>query len=265
MRSFLFHGARRSVHLLAGLEEASHAAVAQRAGLHVHVDSPSSLGGPRATRLHATRAPLRRGALVRSCASTHVRPLRVAMRRYAQLARAASARLEACAESALPPLLRTLTGDPLCAVLKLIDDADLSCARLVCRAFRDHSSPALKKCRRIPGFVLELLWMLRLAASVGCVSVLGELVDNQQCVLTVDACDAAAREGHLDALTWLHSRGCPWHVNTSLWAAVRGHLEVLRYAHEHGCPMDVDECVEFVGAYGHFAVVEYLQAAQLTA
>mmetsp|Transcript_38717 Transcript_38717/g.95732 ORF Transcript_38717/g.95732 Transcript_38717/m.95732 type:complete len:83 (+) Transcript_38717:134-382(+) len=51
------------------------------------------------------------------------------------------------AESALPLLLCTLAGDLLGAILKLLDDADLPCARLVCRAFRDHSSPALKKCR----------------------------------------------------------------------------------------------------------------------
>jgi hypothetical protein len=36
--------------------------------------------------------------------------------------RGASARFEARAESALPPLLRALAGDPLSAVLKLLDD-----------------------------------------------------------------------------------------------------------------------------------------------
>jgi hypothetical protein len=46
----------------------------------------------------------------------------------------------------LPPLLRALTGDPLRAVANLLPDAALTCFRLVCRAFRDHSSPALKKC-----------------------------------------------------------------------------------------------------------------------
>jgi hypothetical protein len=34
---------------------------------------------------------------------------------------------------------------------------------------------------RMPGFVLDLPSMFRLAASVGCVCVLEELVDNRQC------------------------------------------------------------------------------------
>jgi hypothetical protein len=43
-------------------------------------------------------------------------------------------------------LLRALGGDLLRHVVKFFDDADLPCLRLVCRAFRDHSSPAQKKC-----------------------------------------------------------------------------------------------------------------------
>jgi hypothetical protein len=133
--------------------------------------------------------------------------------------RRASARLEARAESALPPLLRALAGDPLSAVLKLLGDADLPCARLVCKAFRDHSSPAQKMlrqdflrtralavfaCERMPGFLVgegaHGRSMLTIAASVGCAGVLAELVDNRQCELTKSACDAAAGAGHLDAL-----------------------------------------------------------------
>jgi hypothetical protein len=71
--------------------------------------------------------------------------------------------------------------------------------------------------------------MLSFAGSVGCVGVLEELVDSQQCELTVSACLAAAAEGHLDALVWLHSRGCPWDVSLCHEAAFGGHLEVLRY------------------------------------
>jgi hypothetical protein len=183
----------------------------------------------------------------------------------------ASARLLARAESALPPLLRALTGDPLFAVLKLLGDADLPCARLVCRAFRDHSSPALKKCRgdflrtralvvfawaRMPGFVTALPRMLTLAASVGCVGVLEELVDIRQCALAADACEAAAKGGHLDALAWLHSRGCPWDSYTCYHAAAGGHLEVLRYAHEHGCPWDSYTCYSAAEG-GYLEVLRY--------
>jgi hypothetical protein len=183
----------------------------------------------------------------------------------------ASARLVADAESALPPLLRALTGDPLRTVAKLLRDAALTCFRLVCRAFRDHSSPALKKCRgdflrtralvvfawaRMPGFVAALPSMLSLAASVGCVGVLVELVDIRQCALAAAACEAAAKGGHLDALVWLHSRGCPWDVYTCYLAAVGGHLEVLRYAHEHGCPWGGYTC-HLAALGGHLEVLRY--------
>jgi hypothetical protein len=180
------------------------------------------------------------------------------------------ARLEA--ESALAPLLRFLDGDPLRAVAKLLPDANLTPFRLVCTAFRDHSSKPEKKCRVdflrtralvvfawecMPGFVAAAWRMLRLAASVGCVGVLEELIDNRQCELTARACTAAAQEGHLGALTWLKSRGCPWSSATCSYAARGGHLEVLQYAHKHGCPWDSDTCV-FASLGGQLEVLRYL-------
>jgi hypothetical protein len=177
----------------------------------------------------------------------------------------------AAAESALPPLLRALGGDLLRAVAEHLDDADLPCLRLTCKAFRDHSSPAQKKCRtdylrtralavfacaRMPGFVVDLPTMLYLAARVGCVAVLAELVVNRQCALTAGECAAAAGKGHLDALAWLHSRGCPWNIRTCNSAAVEGHLEVLRYAHEHGCPWDSSTCY-LAARGGHLEVLRY--------
>jgi hypothetical protein len=149
-------------------------------------------------RLARFRKRRRRSALMAEGGPSSKRPAR------------ASARLVAAAESALPPLLRALTGDPLRAVAKLLPDAALTCFRLVCRAFRDHSSPAPKKCRgdflrtralvvfawlRMPGFVTALPYMLRFAAYVGCVGVLEELVDIRQCALAADACAAAAEGG----------------------------------------------------------------------
>jgi hypothetical protein len=190
--------------------------------------------------------------------------------------RRASARLVARADAALPPLLRALAGDPLSAMLKLVDDADLPCARLVCKAFRDHSSPAQEMlredflrtralavfaCERMPGFVIDEnadgRSMLSLAASVRCAGVLAELVDNRQCELTAAACEAAAGAGHLDALAWLRSRGCAWDVSTGHYAAVGGHVEVLRYLHGHGCEWDVDTCYS-AAAGGHLEVLQYL-------
>jgi len=183
--------------------------------------------------------------------------------------RRASTRLLARAESALPPMLRALGGDLLHAIFKVLDDADLPCVRLACKAFRDHSSPAQEKCRvaflrthalvvfafeRMPGFVPEATppgaesdddddseddeptALLSLAASIGVVGVLAELVDNRQCKLTTDACTTAAGRGNLDALVWLRIRGCPWDSESYHCAADAGHVEVLRYVHEHSCP-----------------------------
>jgi hypothetical protein len=177
----------------------------------------------------------------------------------------------AAAESALPPLICALGGDLLRAVAAHVDDADLPCLRLVCKAFRDHSSPAQKKCRRdflrtralvvfawarMPGFVTDLPSMLRLAALVGCVGVLEELVDNRQCALTAGESYAAAGKGNLDALVWLRSRGCLWDISTCTLVARGGHLEVLRYAHEHGCPWSTATCY-WAAAGGHLEVLRY--------
>jgi hypothetical protein len=189
-------------------------------------------------------------------------------------------------ELALAPLLRFLAGDPLRAVAKLLPGADLTPFRLVCTAFRDHSSKPEKKCRgdflrtrpltvfaweRMPGFVDASCWhalarTLLLAASIGCVGVLEELVDKRQCVLTIFTCAKAAGKGHLGALAWLHTRGagrsrgrsrvCPWDANTCSYTAMGGHLEVLRYAHEHGCPWDRDTCWQAADK-GYLEVLRY--------
>jgi hypothetical protein len=185
--------------------------------------------------------------------------------------RRASVRLEGAAEAALPPLLRALAGDPLRAILKLLGGADLTCARLACRDFRDHSSPAEEMLRadflrtralavfaweRMAGFVLDLPSMLRLAASVGCVGALEELVVNRQCELAAGACEAAAWKGQLGALTWLHSRGCPWNTRAGNSAARGGHLEALRYAYEHGCPWGSETCMQ-AALGGNLEVLRY--------
>jgi hypothetical protein len=108
----------------------------------------------------------------------------------------------------------------------------------------------------MPGFLATLPRMLLLTASVGCVDVLAELVDNRQSALTAGACEAAAGKGHLDAMGWLRSRGCPWDLNTGRMAARGGHLEVLRYAHEHGCEWDSSTCYQ-AAVGGHLEVLQY--------
>ncbi|KAJ1618639.1 hypothetical protein T492DRAFT_916680 [Pavlovales sp. CCMP2436] len=169
------------------------------------------------------------------------------------------------------PLLRTLPSDLLGAVLKLLDEADLPCARFACRAFRDHSSPAQKMkdflrtralavfaCERMAGFIIDedvQGWsMLTIAASVGCVGVLAELVDNRQCGYIAEACAAAV--GHVEVLRYAHEHGCPWESGTCDMAAEGENLEVLRDAHEHGCKWDSDLC-KYAAEEGHLEVLRY--------
>ena len=82
--------------------------------------------------------------------------------------------------------------------------------------------------------------MLALAATVGCVDVLAELMDVRGCARSPDPdgqmCCAAASHGHLEVLRYAHEHGCPWDTDTCTCAAQGGHLEMLRYAREHGCP-----------------------------
>ncbi|KAJ1618104.1 hypothetical protein T492DRAFT_892611 [Pavlovales sp. CCMP2436] len=153
----------------------------------------------------------------------------------------AIARLEAAAGAALPPGLRALAVNPLRVILKLLIGVDLTCARLAYRDFRNHSSPAQEAMRR---------------SDFLCTRALVELVDHRQCALAADACMAAAKNGQLDALIWLRSRGSPWDSNTSWCAAAGGHLEVLQYAHEHDCPWDSVTC-EVAAHGGHLEVLRY--------
>lgn len=53
-------------------------------------------------------------------------------------------------------------------------------------------------------------------------------------------CAYAAGRGHLEALKWLHVKGCKWEVdffeaNACVRAALENRLECLEFAHEHGC------------------------------
>lgn len=53
-------------------------------------------------------------------------------------------------------------------------------------------------------------------------------------LLDVEGCDRAAGGGHLAALAWLRSIGCPWGVFTGIAAASGGHAQILRWLHAHG-------------------------------
>jgi hypothetical protein len=177
-------------------------------------------------------------------------------------------------DNLLSPLLCVLGADELRTIAKRLPDSDLTCFRLVCKTFRDHSAKPAEKCREsflrtralaafawksMPGFVVAAPYrrrMLCLAAAVGCEGVLEELVDRRQCELSAGACVAAAREGNLCALGWLHSRGCAWDGRTSAVAALGGHLAVLRFAHAHGCHWYRGTCSEAARG-GHLQVLRY--------
>jgi hypothetical protein len=167
---------------------------------------------------------------------------------------------------------------------------------------RDHSEPASPisrvtflrtralaayACDELHGLMLaEKMRMLALAATVGCVTVLEELVDMRGCIgpdLLQQVCGAAASHGQMEALVWLRERGfscgtavcsraasagrlealqylrehgCPWDGFSCSAAALGGHLEVLRYAHEHGCPWDEETC-SAAAQQGHLEVLRY--------
>jgi len=176
-----------------------------------------------------------------------------------------------------PLLFVLLVGDLLRAIARLLPDEDRLCARLACSTLRDHAAPlaasshrvaflrtrslAAYACDSLPGFMLaDALRMLALAASVGCVGVLAELMDARGGSGQPDpsgrVCRAAASRGQLEALSWLHARGCPWNEDTCSFAAAGGFLEVVRYAHEHGCPWDNNTChIAAIG--GHLDVLRY--------
>jgi hypothetical protein len=148
--------------------------------------------------------------------------------------------------------------------------------RLACGTMRDHAEPADAPIRRVgflrtralavyawaalPGFVLEdTMRMLALAATAGCVDVLAELMDARGCAgpdPSGRVCEAAASHGQLEALCWLHARGCPWNASVCSSAASAGHLEVLRYLREHGCPWNKYTCARAARG-GHLEGLRY--------
>jgi len=55
-------------------------------------------------------------------------------------------------------------------------------------------------------------------------------------------CDAIAKNGCLDCLTYAHRMGYPWNKQTCIIAATNGHLNILTYIHKNGCPLDHSTC-----------------------
>ena len=70
-------------------------------------------------------------------------------------------------------------------------------------------------------------------------------------------CSAAARNGHLPALQYLHENRCPWDSWTCSVAAEKGHLPALQYLHENGCPWDIHAC-SYAAVSGQLLALQYL-------
>jgi hypothetical protein len=56
------------------------------------------------------------------------------------------------------------------------------------------------------------------------------------CPLNEEAIWAAAKNGHLECLKYLHKIGCPWNERAIRGAANNGQLECLKYLHVNGYP-----------------------------
>jgi hypothetical protein len=75
-------------------------------------------------------------------------------------------------------------------------------------------------------------------------------------------CSAAARNGHLTVLQWLHEHGCPWEADSICRrAAESGSVEVLQYLKQQGCNLDEDVW-RVVAMEGRTQVCQYLHTEQ---
>ncbi len=68
---------------------------------------------------------------------------------------------------------------------------------------------------------------------------------------------AAAKNGRLDCLKFLHEIKCNWEFSVIIEAAQYGHLDCLKYAVENGCPMCSTACHSAIES-GHIECLKYL-------
>ena len=76
---------------------------------------------------------------------------------------------------------------------------------------------------------------------------------------TRHAINLAARNGHLEVVTWLHQNrkeGCTtWAMD---FAAANGHLEVLKWLYQNRKEGCTEDAMEFAKENGHFEIVKWL-------
>jgi uncharacterized protein YciI len=93
--------------------------------------------------------------------------------------------------------------------------------------------------------------VLDVAVGAGNLTMVKLLVD-RGCRMSKYTCAVAARNGHLEILTWLHEQGCPWDSDTFVSAVhfgtKSGNWDVLKWLCQRKCPVDVYDYRSFSAA-----------------
>jgi hypothetical protein len=76
------------------------------------------------------------------------------------------------------------------------------------------------------------------------------------CAWDAETCNWAAFNGLLDILMWVREQGCPWDEAACSWAAEGGHLHILQWAHKNGCPWNELTCLKAAWK-GHLHILQW--------
>ena len=74
---------------------------------------------------------------------------------------------------------------------------------------------------------------------------------------TIEACDHAASNGHLNCLQYLVEHGCDCGMNVALAAARNGHLDCLQYVAEFGASYKNTGVAYFAAMNGHLSCLQF--------
>ena len=87
------------------------------------------------------------------------------------------------------------------------------------------------------------------------------LIDHTACELSGEACSAAASIDNLEALAYLHERGCPWNADTRREALRSGSIACWKYAQAHDCPAlpSGERPVNLAAQKGHIDMIKHLR------
>ena len=120
-----------------------------------------------------------------------------------------------------------------------------------------ESASRLEWASRAPNWVWDVT-ICRRSAAGGHLGAL-KYARSQGCPWDEQTCTEAAASGNLSILRWAKHNGCPWNATTCAYAAKRGDLDVLRWARREGCPWDKTTCAEAAGA-GELEVLRWARS-----